>query len=167
MSHSLILGMTESGKTTLAKILARNAKLRGRKVIVLDPTHETWEADFQTADNDDFLQIFWSPEWLSCDAFIDESGDAIGQYDKIMFRTATVGRKQGHNCYYISQRGAQLSPTVRGQCSNLFLFAMAAEDCKVLANNWNRPELANAWELPQGSCYFAPRFGDLQLLRVF
>lgn len=143
------------------------AKQRGRRVIVLDPVHDVWDADFQTADNEDFLSIFWSPEWLSCDVFIDEAGDAIGHYEKTMLRTATMGTKQGHSCHYISQRGKLLSPTVRGQCSNLFLFAMSREDTQELARNFNEPILEMAYKLPQGYCYFAQRFEAVQLVRVF
>ena len=143
------------------------ARQRSRRVIVLDPTHDTWDADFQTADNDEFLEIFWSPEWLCCDVFIDESGDAIGQYDKIMLRTATLGRKQGHSVRFITQRGAQLSPTVRGQCEELFLFRMATNDAQVLAREWVQPELEYAFQLPKGTCYYVSRYGDLKTLEVF
>ena len=123
--------MTESGKTTLAKNLARLSRQKQRGVLVLDPMHDEWDCDFKTANQDEFLQAFYASQ--CCDIFIDEAGDAIGQYDKAMFRTATKGRHWGHNCHYITQRGAQLSPTVRTQCSVLFLFAMAREDTELLA----------------------------------
>ena len=75
MAHSLILGMTESGKTTIAKELAKRLKSSGHPVIVLDPMHDAWEADFQTDDQNEFLNVFWQAQ--KCHVFIDESGGAI------------------------------------------------------------------------------------------
>ena len=160
--------MTSSGKTTLAKQLAVMARARGRRVIVLDPTYEEWQADFQTADNEEFLEVFWHPEWISCDVFIDESADAIGQFDKTMFGIATKGRKNGHNCFFISQRAAQLNPTVRGQCERLFLFKIGTKDANVMAEDWVEPELANAFLLPRGTCYYSDVYADgLKTIEVF
>src|SRR6516165_7136640 len=91
MSHCLIFGMTESGKTTLAKRLAQRYRYHEVKVIVLDSLNDPgWSADFQTTDPDEFLQVFW--ESRRCAIFIDEAGDAVGKYNTVMQRTATRGR---------------------------------------------------------------------------
>lgn len=160
MAHSLILGMTESGKTTLAKKLAASYQARGIKVLVLDPMGDPeWNADFQTSSVNTFLDVFWSSR--RCAAFIDEAGEAVGQFDKVMHKTATKGRHWGHSVHYLSQRGAQIARTVRDQCGNLFLFTTALEDSKIHANEWNKPELRNANALEQGHYYHATRFGKL------
>lgn len=165
MAHSLILGMTESGKTTFAKRCAAAYRKAGVKTIVLDPLNDpNWLADFQTDDPDKFLEAVWASQ--SCAVFIDEAGDAVGRFDNAMIRTATRGRHWGHNVAYISQRGTMLSRTVRDQCSSLVLFCTALEDCKVHAREWNNPELLKAAQLPQGSyiCagrFSAPKFGKL------
>lgn len=138
---------------------------RKRGVLVLDPMFDEWECSYKSADQDEFLQTFWASR--CCDVFIDEAGDSIGQYDRAMFKTATKGRHWGHNCHFITQRGAQLSPTVRTQCHNLFLFAMAREDTKILALEWNKPELMEAASLPAGQCFLATRFGEVKRLNVF
>jgi hypothetical protein len=162
----MILGMTESGKTTLAKQLAVNLKQKGFKVIVLDPLSDPeWNADFQTDEPDVFLNVFW--ESRQCMVFIDEAGEAVGQYDKVMQRTATKGRHWGHSCHYISQRGTMIARTVRDQCSNLFLFTSALEDSKTHAVEWNKPELKTASGLNQGEYFHATRFGNLQKGKVF
>ncbi len=136
-----------------------------RGVLVLDPMHDEWACSFKTASQDEFMRTFYASQ--CCDVFIDEAGDSIGQYDKTMFRTATKGRHWGHNCHFITQRGAQLSPTVRTQCSILFLFAMAREDAKLLAIEWNKQELLEAANLPAGQCFMATRFGEVKRLNVF
>lgn len=162
MAHSLILGQTESGKTTLAKQLARHFReVRRKGVIVLDPMNDPeWPADFRTSDPRKFLDVFWANRELY--AFIDESGKMVGRYDSEMEETATVGRHWGHSCLYLSQRGAQLNATVRAQCRHLFLFTMAKDDCKILANEYNSPELLTATALPQGHFMHKARFGELQ-----
>lgn len=165
MPHSLIVGMTESGKTTMGKKLCAMSHQKQRGTLVLDPLHDTWQCDFKTADVDEFLRAFWASQ--CCDVFIDESGDMIGHYERAMIQTATRGRHWGHNVHFITQRGAQLSPTVRTQCRNLFLFNMAREDCELLAREWNKPELKDAALLPQGQCYMASRFGPVKLLNAF
>lgn len=176
--------MTESGKTTLAKRLAKSYYQRGRGVIVLDPMGDPeWspiDRDglpfdqiqqqmaklrnegrfFQTADPDEFLRVFWDSQ--SCMVFIDEAGDAVGRYDTAMQQTATKGRHWGHSVHYLSQRGAQLARTVRDQCSHLFLFTTAKKDALLHADEWNQPELVQASLLPQGEYFHVTRFGELQ-----
>lgn len=158
--------MTESGKSTLAKHLARQFKAREIGVIVLDPLASSdWHADFVTKDSDEFLRVFWASE--SCAVFIDESGDAVGKYDLAMQQTATKGRHFGHSVHYITQRHAQLSATVRAQCSYLALFRSSLDDCKIHAKEWARPELCQAAEIRQGEYLFCGRFTPLQKCNIF
>lgn len=172
MPHSLILGMTESGKTTLAKRLCLQYRAAGVKTIILDPLNDpdwrvgaTDQMVFQTTDADAFLEVFWMSE--SCAAFIDEAGEAVGRYNTVMQETATKGRHWGHNLHYITQGGSQLAPIVRNQCSHLFLFATALSDCKKHADEWNRPELLEASRFKAGEYFHATRFGVLQRGNLF
>lgn len=166
MAHSLILGQTESGKTTLAKQFAGFFRQQSRMVLVLDPMNDpNWPADFRTADPAKFMEVFFANK--EAYVFIDESGKAIGKYDTEMEQLATIGRHWGHSCFFLSQRGAQINTTVRAQCRHLFLFTSSSADCKVLANEFNAPELLQATALPQGSYYHKARFGPLETGRVF
>lgn len=160
MSHSLIFGMTESGKTTFAAQLSHAYSNNGFGVLVLDPMRDArWRANFITSNPDEFLRVFWNSQ--RCMAFIDEAGETVGRFDELMVRTATRGRHWGHSCHYLSQRGALLNRTVRDQCSHLFLFTTALEDCKLHANEWNKPQLREACNLAQGDYFHATRFGVL------
>lgn len=166
MPHSLILGMTESGKTTLAKKLAAKYKAAGIGVLVLDPICDPeWCADFQTADPDYFLETFWNSK--NCAAFIDEAGESAGQYDKAMIKTATKGRHWGHNCHYLSQRGTMINTTIRGQCSQLFLFLSGKNDGKVHSEEWANDELKNCINLKRGEFFHISRGGKLTINRIF
>lgn len=160
MAHVLILGMTQSGKTTLAKALVQRYRKNGIGVLVLDPLNDPgWCANWQTNDPAAFLDTFWNSRQCAC--FIDESGDAVGRYDEAMQRTATRGRHWGHRVHYLTQRGAQLSRTVRDQCSEIFLFTTSQKDAKLHAEEWNRDELAKAHTLQQGEYFHTGRFSPL------
>lgn len=160
MAHALILGISESGKTTLALRLASQYKAQGVGVLVLDPLkNPEWHADFITGDEKEFLDMFWRSR--SCMCFIDEAGEAVGRYNIAMQKTVTRGRHWGHGVHVITQRGAQLSPTVRDQCRHLFLFCSSRKDGELLAAEWNKPELAECSVLKQGEYMHASRFGVL------
>jgi energy-coupling factor transporter ATP-binding protein EcfA2 len=161
MTHVLILGMTESGKSTLAKKLCAGYKKEKIATIVLDPLCDPdWNADFQTNNIEEFLKCLWDSK--SCAVFIDESGEAVGKYDTAMISTATKGRHWGHRIHYLSQRGQMISRTVRDQCSKLYLFTSSLDDCKIHANEWNKPELKDGYMLPQGHFYVVGRFTELK-----
>ena len=156
--HVLIVGMTESGKTTLAKRLANRFRSKGVGVLVLDPMHDPeWSADFQTSDPGQFLDV--CRRSTSCALFVDEAGAAIGRYDAQYDWLATRSRHFGHSCHFLTQRGAQLNPTVRGQCSGIALFAVNRADADLYAKEWNCDLLRSAPTLQRGEFIWATRFG--------
>lgn len=164
MAHVLILGMTESGKTTLAKKLAARYRAQGQTVLVLDPLRDpSWPCDFITSDQDHFLEVFWANK--SCMAFLDEGGESVGRYDRAMQKTATRGRHPGHSCHYIAQEATQLAPIVRGQCRHLFLFCSPVDSGKVLAREFNRPELLECSTLLVGEYIHAVKMGSISFNR--
>lgn len=166
MAHVMILGMTMSGKTTLAKALIPVYRAQGIMTGVLDPLNDPgWQADFQTSDVEEFLRMYWASR--GCAWFIDEAGESVGQFDTVMHKTATRGRHWGHRNHYLSQRGTQIARTVRDQCSSLFLFTTSLDDSKVHANEWNKPELRNAHTLQQGEYFHTDRFSPLKRGKVF
>jgi hypothetical protein len=166
MAHALILGMTQSGKTTLAKKLATMYRDNGVGVLVYDPLSDPdWDCDYKSSDLDEFLATLWNSR--SCAVFIDEAGDVAGQHDKEVQKTATRGRHWGHRMHYISQRGTMINRTIRDQCSNLFLFATALEDVKIHAAEWNKPQLREAANFNQGDYFSVSRFGQLKQDNIF
>lgn len=161
MAHSLIVGMTESGKSTLGKKLSQLQRAAGFGIIVLDPMNDPgWDADYRSGDPGEFLARVWDSE--RCHVFVDEAGDAIGRYDATMQQLATKGRHWGHSCYFLTQRAAQLAFTVRAQCRHVFVFTSAKEDCKILAAEFNKPELLEANSLAQGEFIHAQRYGNIE-----
>lgn len=147
--HALILGITQSGKTTLAFKIAAMYKAKGTPVLVLDPDlRKAWNADYITDDPDKFLQAAKMNK--SCAIFVDESGQMIGRYAPQMEWLATQSRKWGHKAHFITQRASQISPTLRNQCTNIFLFKQSPTDSKILACDFVCDELKSAHLLSTG-----------------
>lgn len=142
-------------------------------IIILDSLNDPeWTVNFpqdypvlQTTDPEEFLAAFWASKRCAC--FIDEAGDAVGRYNVVMQKTATRGRHWGHSVHYISQRGVQIAPTVRDQCSHLFLLTTSMQDSKVHANEWNAPILAQAHMLKKGQFFHCTRFGEIKRGALF
>ncbi len=154
---TLIVGTTESGKTTMGANLSHEFHKEGFKVIVLTKIFDKrWYADFYTEDPDEFLEVFWASE--QCVVFIDESGSTMGRYSKAMNETATQGRHWGHAIFYLLQKATQISPEVREQCSRLFLFASAPASCKALAEDFINEDLLQGSALNQGEYLEISRF---------
>jgi hypothetical protein len=150
--HVLILGITQSGKTTLAFRLAAMYKRKGWGVLVLDPDmRKEWNADFMTDEPETFLK--WVKANKSCAVFVDESGLMIGRYSGTMAWLATNSRKWGHRSHFIAQRATQIDPLIRNQCTKVFLFKQSVVDSKILASEYVCEELKNANNLKAGEYY--------------
>lgn len=166
MAHVLIAGMTLSGKTTLAKRLCQVYRSHGIRTLVLDPILDPqWGADFITADQEHFLEVFWSN--TECMAFLDEGGESVGRYDLAMQRTATRGRHRGHVCHYIVQDATQIAPIIRAQCTRLYLFCSPYESGARLARDWNRPQLLECSDLSVGEYFEAVKMGAIKKCSLF
>lgn len=142
--------MTESGKTTLARKLANKYQKRGIPVLVLDPyLSSAWNADFITDNPDEFLEVV--KDSISCAVFVDECGHYSDDgFSDVLRWLATNSRHYGHNSHFISQRAKQLKPTIRDQCSNIFLFKQSFDDAKELTRNFATDDLLEAPKLTKG-----------------
>lgn len=163
--HSLIIGTTESGKTTLAKSLARQYRAKGIKIIVLDPLRDPeWPADYMARTLEDFLRVAKASR--RCALFVDESGRALGKYNVEAEWTTTMARHWGHASHIIAQRAEQVAPTVRGQCGQAFIFRVSSDDAKSMANEYADATLRGACSLAQFHFYHATRFGAPVVRRI-
>lgn len=164
MSHVLIIGMTESGKTTLAKELNKRYRAQGTASIVLDPLNDPgWQAGedcFQTRDKKRFLEVVKNSR--SCNVFVDEAGESVGQYATEMHWLGTRARHYGHSAHFICQRTVQVATTVRDQCKTLYLFNVSKKDSITLADEWNREIIKDSFKLGQGEFFIIRKFKPVQ-----
>lgn len=158
MTHSVIVGTTRSGKTTLALNIAEESKARGWPIIVFDPMLDPRFsfADVHTSDKDEFLRAFFNSR--SCRVFIDECVEVASNSDKDIITTATRGRHYGHQCFYISQRFTSIARNIRSQCSQVFAFKQHSSDADLIVKEYASPELKGCAMLPRGSYIYSDGF---------
>lgn len=150
--HGLIVGVSNTGKSTLAFELARAHQRRSEPVLVLDPNNDPrWPADYKTTDPERFLAV--AKRSQRCALFVDEAGKAIGRGAKAqaMAWLTTTARHWGHRTFLIAQRAQQVEPTLRDQCSEAFVFRQSLRDAKLLADQFADETLLQAATLPQGT----------------
>jgi len=166
-AHTLIAGTTESGKTTLAKMMCAAYAETGIKRIVLDPMNDPgWNADFQTRDANEFLRVMKASRQCAC--FVDEGSENVGRYDTEMHWCATQARHLGHRVTFICQAPTQIAPVVRNNCSQVAVFRIAPNDAKVLAECYTQPSLRDAIYLSKGEYLYTGRFNSkVEKRRVF
>lgn len=165
MGNGLILGRGETGKSVLARELSRQFSLIGRRNLVCDVTGGYWpHADHVAESVDDFSTLFWGSYDIA--ALIEEAGDATVKAHEGIKRAGTRGRHQlgplnlGNCIYFITHRLKLIDPTVRSNCTELFLFGCGYDDAAELRNEFASNELLNAPSLKPGEFYHIPPGGD-------
>lgn len=168
MPHRAIIGQTGSGKTHAAKSIARAMLAGGIKTLVLHKPREPWPADcvtWQTYDPEKFLRMFWASK--SCGCFMELADADVSKFDERFHLCFTQGRHEGHRCFYLSQRAAQVHPNIRENCESLCLFSVGMKAAKLWAEEFNDPALLGAVKLPPHVYYFKPsRFEAARLQKL-
>lgn len=166
--HGLIFGQTMSGKTTLARRIARQHAAAGRGVLVLDPLFDEelrQIADWSTDDPLLFLKTAWKNQ--NCTLVIDEGGEAIGRYGTLLEKLATQARHLGHMSIFISQRPVQLPLTLRDQCAWLAAFKIRTRDAERLAEDFDDPAILCARSFDKGQYVITKPFGVAAVGHIF
>lgn len=144
--HYLICGVSLSGKTTLAHWIARSlaAEKNPPRIIVYDPVHTktaagTWPEDVDFFDNRvKFLN--WIEHLEKSERgyaiFIDESDLIFSHEQRENFWMLTKGRHRGFNIFLICQRPKMVSPSVRSQCGEAYVFRLSRDDLKSVGNDY-------------------------------
>lgn len=140
--HTLICGVTESGKTTLARAICRGLLKKKIPVMVRDPVLGTetagggWGDESHITSNQ--LQIFEEDEDFFSNiyearghhVFIDEAADVFSVGDKDNQWILRKGRHKptSISAYLICQRPKMVAPNARTMCSRAYVFRLAADD---------------------------------------
>lgn len=159
--HALVIGMSGSGKTSLLKIaLIPSYRAKGHKIAVLNPLPDPFEADFQTKDGNEFIRFSYTHTGYVL--IVDESGRAVGRYNKLMQSLATDVRHKGNMSVFAAQGVTQLANVVRDQCAYAFIFRASQRNFEIIADEFTHPELLKLPPLTKGEFYFVPKFGEIQ-----
>lgn len=136
--HSLIVGMPQSGKTSLAKYFAMQAANRGENVTVFDPLKQTgWPRNCNMFNTPEvFLDRIWNI--TSTHVFMDECKMLFDADKKQAEKLAYMGRHGGRLLYFIGTRAnSMIPPNARNTCSKVFAFKQGFQDSDILAKNYN------------------------------
>ncbi|MGH8678163.1 MAG: hypothetical protein ACREUQ_07425 [Burkholderiales bacterium] len=130
--HCLYVGVTMTGKTTLARLHARLLAQNKYDVIVYDPVGtETagggWPEEATVFDDE---RKFFDHVKSAQDAyvFVDEAPDVFNLGKPHNHWILRRGRHQGLYVRAVSQRPTMIAPNARTQCAIGYVFRMAPED---------------------------------------
>lgn len=145
--HTLICGVTMSGKTTLAHKFAHELAAQGQTIIVYDPVMTptaagSWPSNALLFDDENqFFDYLVKDEVNKAHVFIDESGDVFNLSKPWNFWLLTRGRHFGFSVFLIAQRPKMLAPTVRNQCGRAYVFRLAKDDLKEIGADFGFSDL--------------------------
>jgi hypothetical protein len=154
-----------SGKTYLAKALARGHMARGVGVIVLDPMGDSWPCHRQHGDMGSFLRSAKAAE--GCLLVVDEVGQTVGRHPPPEVEwLATRARHWGHRVIFIGQDPTQVQPIIREQTSDLWLFRMSPKRCELWAEDFADRQLMEATKLNKYEFLHKRRFEPARKLKL-
>lgn len=127
IGHTLVVGITGTGKTTLVRKLAAELS-RNKPVLVLTPCiDDDWSfASLVSSDLEFFSQVVFANK--NCIVIVDEGAEMAGQFDKLAVPLASRTRHNGHICFFLAQRPTMINKSIRGNCRNLFCFQVSKDE---------------------------------------
>ena len=158
----LIVGVSESGKTELAKRLIKESSI---PVFIRDPIGASWPrmtARFETSD--ELRLLLDAQKKAPCIVVIDEAADffAVGQRENHWIFTR--GRHDAMLPIAIGQRIKMMAPNIREQATDLYVFESSIEAGEILAEAYNMAGLENAHTLRQGEFFHVRREAGVRVL---
>lgn len=135
--HYSIYGITYSGKSWLAKFLAKLAADKNEAVGVYDPTKsEGWPASARKFTNpEQFLD--WALEQKETHLFIDEAKTLFDHDTKRAEKLLYMKRHDGCLCYLMAQRATMIPPNARNMCSRVASFKQNGQNPKILSEEYD------------------------------
>jgi len=140
--HQLFVGVTKSGKTTLARKFSRELLQHKKQVAVYDPLGTaTLGGDWGDGakvfhDKESFLDFVHSDECKNYHIFIDEAHHVLGHSDKDNFWLLTEGRHHFMYLYLMTQRPKKVHPDVRSNCEICYMFRLVIDDAKEIGGDY-------------------------------
>jgi hypothetical protein len=158
----LIVGTNESGKTTLANRLIKDASI---PVFVRDPIRAEWSrCDARFSNSDELRALLDKQKKQPCIAVIDESADFFSISEKENHWIFTQGRHDAMLPIAIAQRLKMMAPNVRDCATDLYVFEVSPEAAGILAEAYNMPQLESASDLSQGEFFHVRRVNGKRIL---
>ena len=145
--HCLYVGVTQSGKTTLARIVSRGLRSHKIPVAVFDPMGTAtaggdWgEGVLIFTTEHDFLEWIYSEDAVGFHVFIDEAHKILGHSNNENFWMLTEGRHFFLTLHLMTQRPKKLHPDVRHNCGRCYMFRLAKSDRSEIGGDYGFDDL--------------------------
>lgn len=175
--HVLYCGVTQTGKTTLARHHARILDRAGYDVAVYDPvltdTHGGgWPENAKLMSDPEKLHQYIAtakgepkrPVYL----FVDESADIFGHSQTDAHWIPRRVRHQGVYLRMIAQRPKMLHPNVRTQCAYAYVLRLSGDDAKTICDDFGHGREISQTPLDKGDCMLLTSGSrDVEFFNVF
>lgn len=145
--HQLIIGVTQSGKTTLARKFSRELCAAKKKVVVFDPMGtETAGGDWGKgaiifSDREKFLDYVYSDDCVNAHVFVDEAHKIFHHTMDENFWMLTEGRHHHIYLYLMTQRPKKVHPDVRTNCEFCYMFRLAQDDAREIGSDYGHSDI--------------------------
>jgi ABC-type nitrate/sulfonate/bicarbonate transport system ATPase subunit len=147
--HVFVLGLSKTGKSTLARAIADDWN---GHVIAFDPLGDPkWKAsaDFVTRDFDDFAKIYQTNR--SCLCVVDECHLIKDMKHKtILMNMNAVGRHYGHTNLFIGHRVTSVPKGARMLSERFLVFRQAPDDAKEIYGDYPHDAIKSLPQLQRG-----------------
>lgn len=144
--HTLILGRTESGKTTLAKAIVQQTERMGVTAIVLDPLATHWgEQSKLVRSIDDLIKEAVNSQRKLL--VVDESTMSLDKFDSSQQWLTKTSRHAGHSALIIAHSITDIAPGLRSQCTQVFILGCTRPDAQFLANVYDDDNIMKCTKL--------------------
>lgn len=136
ITHELYTGVTQSGKTTLARAVSRALDEKGARIAVLDPMLTLtagggWGKNALVFDDTEkFLDFVHSEECVNTHLFIDEAHNIFKHTELENMWLLTEGRHYWLTLHLMTQRPKKIHPDARTNCGRCYMFRLAQDDAK-------------------------------------
>ena len=140
--HTLYTGVSQSGKTTLARSISRGLCLAKEKVVIFDPLGSPtagggWgNGAIIFDDKEAFLDLVYSEDFINAHLFIDEAHNIFAHDDKSHLWLLTEGRHFYLTLHLMTQRPKKVHPDARTNCGRCFMFRLAQDDAREIGADY-------------------------------
>lgn len=143
--HTLVLGISEGGKTTVCERIAKQFRAKGFQVLFLATMVKDFPADFFYTNATEFVNA--AKKMKRCLLVVDDAADNLEKYDSELQWLGSQSRHWGHAFLINSQRYFDLSPRIRNNAKYAIVFRMSKSDSKMIAEDFVDEKLLKAHSL--------------------
>ncbi|MGH7249339.1 MAG: hypothetical protein ACREGC_00010 [Minisyncoccia bacterium] len=126
----------------------RQAEIKGRKALILDPLSSVWGSQSHSVQTIEEM-IKYAKENPNLLLVVDESALSFDRYDPTQFWVAKVSRHNGHSSIFIGQNLPDIPKGVRTQCTQIFIFGCSRTDGRQLADEFDDDRILMASKMPR------------------